>query len=334
MHRNPQTEPAVARNIRDSPDEHIQQSLSDHYRSFTTCPAQPHTLAGYRSRYLSAGDAKATTPNEVTHVADAVIGVDSMKPDICTPPVAPVVVVATHEELVRSARDMWLVAVSLLTELTPDKFATAPWAAARFSVELPFLLAKLWHIQQGLITSANSYMQTETMLTTVLETIDVPKLLKELGSWALELSPLMDLPFGFTQHVPPVSIMPPTDVDIISQRFSETTWSGAPLVREENYKLSNGNGSHWFYLPKGQDWAVINGQQPMTDADYRLADFIKYRTLGNDEIHYVGESNGELVIPDAQVIRSHQGLAEGEVQVYTMQDLQNSKSLENSSTNE
>jgi hypothetical protein len=267
-------------------------------------------------------------------VANAAFGVDPMKPDICTPPIVPVVVVATHEELVRSARDMWLVAVSLLTELTPDKFATAPWAAARFSVELPFLLAKLWHIQQGLITSANSYMQTETMLTTVLETIDVPKLLKELGSWALELSPLMDLPFGFTQHVPPVTIMPPTDVDIISQRFSETTWSGQSLVREENYKLSDGTNSHWFYLPKGHDWAVINGQQPMTDADYRLADFIKYRTLGNDQIHYVGENNGELVIPDAQVIRSHQGLAEGEVQVYTMRGLQNPKSLENSSTNE
>jgi hypothetical protein len=291
-------------------------------------------MARNRSRHLSVGDAETTAPNEVTYVANAAFGVDPMKPDICTPPIVPVVVVATHEELVRSARDMWLVAVSLLTELTPDKFATAPWAAARFSVELPFLLAKLWHIQQGLITSANSYMQTETMLTTVLETIDVPKLLKELGSWALELSPLMDLPFGFTQHVPPVTIMPPTDVDIISQRFSETTWSGQSLVREENYKLSDGTNSHWFYLPKGQDWAVINGQQPMTDADYRLADFIKYRTLGNDQIHYVGENNGELVIPDAQVIRSHQGLAEGEVQVYTMRGLQNPKSFENSPTNE
>jgi hypothetical protein len=291
-------------------------------------------MARNRSRHLSVGDAETTTPNEVPYVANAAFGVDPVKPDICTPPIVPVVVVATHEELVRSARDMWLVAVSLLTELTPDKFATAPWAAARFSVELPFLLAKLWHIQQGLITSANSYMQTETMLTTVLETIDVPKLLKELGSWALELSPLMDLPFGFTQHVPPVTIMPPTDVDIISQRFSETTWSGQSLVREENYKLSDGTNSHWFFLPKGQDWAVINGQQPMTDADYRLADFIKYRTIGNDQIHYVGENNGELVIPDAQVIRSHQSLAEGEVQVYTMRGLQNPKSFENSSTDE
>jgi len=291
-------------------------------------------MARNRSRHLSVGDAETTTPTEVPYVANAAFGVDPVKPDICTPPIVPVVVVATHEELVRSARDMWLVAVSLLTELTPDKFATAPWAAARFSVELPFLLAKLWHIQQGLITSANSYMQTETMLTTVLETIDVPKLLKELGSWALELSPLMDLPFGFTQHVPPVTIMPPTDVDIISQRFSETTWSGQSLVREENYKLSDGTNSHWFFLPKGQDWAVINGQQPMTDADYRLADFIKYRTIGNDQIHYVGENNGELVIPDAQVIRSHQSLAEGEVQVYTMRGLQNPKSFENSSTDE
>jgi hypothetical protein len=261
-------------------------------------------------------------------VANAVAGVDPMRPDICTPPVAPVVIVATHEELVRSARDMWLVAVSLLTELTPAKFTTAPWAAARFSVELPFLLAKLWHIQQALITSAHSYMQTETMLKTVLETIDVPKLLKELGSWAVELSPFIELPFGFSQHVPPVSIMPPGDVDIIRQRFTETTWSGQALVREENYKLSDGNSSHWFYLPKEQDWAVINDSQPQTAADQRLADFIRYRTGESDQIHYVGESDGELVIPDAQTISAHQGLAEGEVQVYAMPLLENAQRLE------
>lgn len=261
-------------------------------------------------------------------MANATLGVDSMKPDVCRPPVVPVVVVATHDELVRSARDMWVVAVSLLTELTPDKFTTAPWAAARFSIELPFLLAKLWHIQQGLITSAHSYMQTEAMLTTVLETIDVPKLLKEFSSWALELSPMMDLPFGFTQHVPPVTIMPPTDVDIITQRFNETTWSGQSLVREENYKLSDGSSSYWFYLPKDQDWAVINGDAPVTVADHRLSDFIKYRITGNDEVHFVGESDGELVIPDAQVLKAHQGLPEGEVQVYSIQNLENSKSLE------
>ena len=251
-------------------------------------------------------------------MADAAFGANPMRPDICTPSAAPVVVVATHEELVNSARDMWLVAVSLLTELTPAKFTTAPWAAARFSVELPFLLAKLWHIQQGLITSAHSYMQTETMLKTVLETIDVPKMLKELGSWALELAPILDLPFGFSQHVPPVSIMPPGDVDIIRQRFDETTWSGQPLVREENYKLSDGNSSHWFYLPKDQDWAVINGHQPQTQADQRLADFIKYRTEENAEVHYVGECDGELVIPKPHVITAHQQLPEGQVQIYAM----------------
>ena len=257
-----------------------------------------------------------------------------MKPDICTPPVTPVIVVATHEELVRSARDMWLVAVSLLTELNPTKFTTAPWAAARFCVELPFILAKLWHIQQGLITSANSYMQTETMLTTVLETIDVPKLLKELGSWALELAPIMNLPFGFSQHVPPVTIMPPTDVNIIGQRFSETTWSEKALVRQESYQLADGSSSHWFYLPKEQDWAVINGHAPLTQADSRLIDFVNHRVGGSDQIHYVGMRDGELIIPDASVIESHRGVPDGEVQVFSMGDLQNTQSLENAATDE
>ena len=122
--------------------------------------------------------------------------------------------------------------------------------------------------------------------------------------------------------------MPPGDVDIIRQRFTETTWSGQALVREENYKLSDGNSSHWFYLPKEQDWAVINGLQPQTAADQRLADFIKYRTGESDQIHYVGESDGELVIPDAQIISAHQGLAEGEVQVYAMPLLENAQRLE------
>ena len=257
-----------------------------------------------------------------------------MKPEICTQPITPVIVVATHEELVRSARDMWLVAVSLLTELNPTKFTTAPWAAARFSIELPFLLGKLWHIQQGLITSAHSYMQTETMLQTVLETIDVPKLLKELSSWALELAPILNLPFGFSQHVPPVTIMAPADVDIIGQRFAETTWSGQPLVREETYKMSDGSASHWFYLPKDQDWAVINGEQPMSDRDCRLADFIQYRTAGGDQVHLVGLSNGQLITPDEQVLRNHRGIAEGEVQVFSMKDLENSQSLEDASSNE
>ena len=282
---------------------------------------------------MPAGNAEITTPNELTHVADATPRTDPMRPDICTQPIAPVIVVATHEELVRSARDMWLVAVSLLTELTPTKFTTAPWAAARFSIELPFLLAKLWHIQQGLITSAHSYMQTETMLQTVLETIDVPKLLKELGSWALDLAPVLNLPFGFSQHVPPVTIMPPSDVDIIGHRFAETTWSGQPLVREESYQMRDGSTSHWFYLPKGQDWAVINGQEPLTDKDCRLADFVQYRAGANAQVHFVGISNGTLVTPSSQVLNDHIGLADGEVQVFSMKDLENSQSLEDAASN-
>jgi hypothetical protein len=171
-------------------------------------------------------------------------------------------------------------------------------------------------------------MQTETMLKTVLETIDVPKLLKELSSWVLELAPMLELPFGFSQHVPPVSIMPPADVDIIRQRFDETTWSGQALVREENYKLADGNTSHWFYLPKNQDWAVINGLEPQSKADLRLADFVRFRTEEKDQVHFVGECDGELVIPEPRVISAHQELPEGEVQIYSMPLLENSESFE------
>jgi len=265
-------------------------------------------------------------------VADATFGVDPMSLQVCTPPVTPVVVVATHEELVRSARDMWVVAVSLLTELTPDKFTLSPWAAARFSVELPFILAKLWHIQQSLITSAHSYMQSESMLKTVLETIDVPKLFKEFSSWAVDLAPIINLPFGFSQHVPSVEVMPPTDVNIIKQRFDETTWSGQSLIREETYKLVDGSSSHWFYLPKDHDWAVISGQTPITQADERLADFIRQRTSGSDQVHFVVEVDGELVIPDARALKNHESAAGGQVLVFQMDNLENPQSLEQSTS--
>jgi hypothetical protein len=283
---------------------------------------------------LPLRNAETPTPTQFLDVADATSGVDPMNIQICTPPVTPVVVVATHEELVRSARDMWVVAVSLLTELTPAKFTLSPWAAARFTAELPFILAKLWHIQQALITSAHSYMQTETMLKTVLETIDVPKLLKEFSSWAVDLAPIINLPFGFSQHVPSVDIMPPTEVNIIKQRFDETTWSGQALIREETYKLADGTSSHWFYLPKGQDWAVISGQAPMTAADERLSDFIRERGGIADQVHYVAEIEGELVIPDALVMENHQSASGGRVQIFQMEDLENAKRLEQPATDE
>jgi hypothetical protein len=246
-----------------------------------------------------------------------------MNNQICTPIITPVVVVASHEELVRSARDLWVVAVSLLTELTPDKFATAPWAAGLFTVELPFILAKLWHLQQGIISSAHSYMQTETMLQTVIETIDVPKLVQEFSSWAIELTPLKDLPLGFSQHVPPVSIMPPTSVDIIQQRFHEATWSGRSLIRQESYQLPSGETSHWFYLPKDQEWAVINSYSFPAPVDERLEDFIKNRVTTSDQVFYVGQKDGELVIPDATVMQAHSTALSGEVNVFRMEDLEN-----------
>jgi hypothetical protein len=128
--------------------------------------------------------------------------------------------------------------------------------------------------------------------------------------------------------------MPPTDVNIISQRFSETTWSDKALIREETYQLENGSSSHWFYLPKEQDWAVINGHAPLTPADHRLADFVNHRIGGSGQAIFVGMRDGDLIIPDAEVIQSHSNLPEGQVQVFLMEDLKDSKSLEDSSANE
>lgn len=227
-----------------------------------------------------------------------------MNSDICTLKPAPVVVIATHEELLRSARDIWGVTVSLLTELTPDKFATAPWAAALFTAELPFLLAKLWHIQHALITSANSYMQTESMLTTFIETIDIPKLLKELTPWVLNLKGAINLPLGWLAHVPAVEISYPSDVQIIKQRFDETNCTKQPLVRHEQYALVQGNSEHWFYLPETHQWSLPN---------HGLDEFIKTNTQSEDQIHLVFEQDGELIHPVANNAKLM-----GKVQVYSL----------------
>ena len=287
-----------------------------------------------RSRHLPPGDAKTLSSTQVLDVANAVTGANPMNLDICTPTMTPVVVVATHEELVRSARDLWVVAASLITELTPDKFATAPWAAGLFTVELPFILAKLWHLQQGIITSAHSYMETESMLTTVIETIDVPKLLRELGNWVVELGPLSQLPLGFSQHVPTVGIMPPSEVNIIKERFDQTNWSSQPLIRQESYQLVSGQSAHWFYLPSNRDWAAITGTANQSNVDVRLSDFVHQQTQLGDQILYVGNKDGQLVIPDAHVLEGHLLAPEGKVTIFQMSDLENSKDLEKSSTNE
>jgi len=253
-------------------------------------------------------------------VADAVIGVDPMSIEYVspapTPPVphSPISLVASHEELVRSARDLWAVAVSLLTELTPDKFVTAPWAAGLFTAELPFIMAKLWHLQQGIITSAHSYLQTEAMLITVLETIDVPKLFQEFSSWAIELGPIKNLPFGIGQHVPPIQMPAPETVDIIQQRFTESTWSGQELIRHEEYLLPSGETRHWFYLPKGDAWDLFSQTEPHKP----LVELQKSLNIGAEQdISYVGLSQGQLVTPNPDKLQEIQGL-EGTVTVYKL----------------
>lgn len=260
-------------------------------------------------------NAETGTSVEIPHVADAVIGTDSVTSQFIGPvpvhPTAPVSLVASHEELVRSARDLWAVAVSLLTELTPDKFVTAPWAAGLFTVELPFIMAKLWHLQQGIITSAHSYLETESMLITVLETIDVPKLFQELSSWVVELGPLKDLPFGIGQHVPPLQMFAPENVEIIQQRHNEISWSGQQLIRHEAYELPSGDNRHWFYLPKSDGWDVFSQQKPSQLLE--LQNILEIKS--DQEIQYVGLSEGKLVTPDVSELQKIQNL-EGTVTVY------------------
>jgi len=242
-------------------------------------------------------------------------------PNPITPhtPVPLVSVVATHEELLRSARDLWAVTVSLLTELTPDKFVTAPWAAGLFVVELPFLLGKLWHLQQGLITSAHSYMQNESMLTTFLETIDVPKLLNELSPWVSQIAPLLQGSTSMVQHVPAVQIDYPSSVDIIHKRFLETTWSDQPLLRHESYEMPTGSSQHWFYLPKQHQWSAFGAANYNPELQNRLDAFVRETAKPNDEVLFVGMNQGELVIPNTP---GH--LLAGEVSIYKFLELQDS----------
>jgi len=254
-------------------------------------------------------------------VANAVVGVDSMTiqyvspvPTPLSPVVTPVTLVASHEELVRSARDLWAVAVSLLTELTPDKFVTAPWAAALFTGELPFIMAKLWHLQQAIITTAHSYLENEAMLITVLETIDVPKLFEELSSWAIELGPLKNLPFGIGAHVPPVSVLAPENIQIIEQRYAESTWSGQSLIRHEQYSMADGSANHWFYLPKSSGWDVFG--QPQPEILTKLQESLEITPAM--QVQLVGLSGGQLVTPENNKLQEIQGL-EGIVTVYKVE---------------
>jgi hypothetical protein len=144
------------------------------------------------------------------------------------------------------------------------------------------------------------------MLITVLETIDVPKLFQELSSWAIELGPIKNLPFGIGQHVPPVQMPGPESVEIIEGRFRETTWSGQELIRHEQYVLPDGGSAHWFYLPKNWDLAEAS---KLTE----LQESLEIKDV--EGVQYVGYRDGELVIPDNQTLSRIQNLF-GTVTVY------------------
>jgi hypothetical protein len=210
---------------------------------------------------------------------------------------------------------MWAVTVSLLTELTPDKFATAPWAAALFTAELPFLLGKLWHIQQGLIVAAHSYMQTESMVTTFIESIDIVKILKQLGTWAIPINQVGNLPFGLSQYVPPVEVMQPSDVKIIQQRFDETNCSSEPLVRHETY-INNSTKEHWFYLSKGQSRTLFDGTVAIDQTHSGLSTFIHQQSSNGDQVKFVYQQEDELIHPEIS-----ENQISGTVNVYRLEKL-------------
>jgi hypothetical protein len=57
--------------------------------------------------------------------------------------------------------------------------------------------------------------------------------------------------------------------------------------------------------------------------DERLEDFIKNRVTNADQVFYVGQRDGELVIPDAKVMQAHSTALSGVVNVFRMEDLEN-----------
>ena len=88
--------------------------------------------------------------------------------------------IATEEELLRVSADLLLAATSLATELAPIQWIQSPWAHALFAIELPSMLAKLWHVQQGCINAGISYFKEEWALAHKIDVINVPKINNDL----------------------------------------------------------------------------------------------------------------------------------------------------------
>ena len=88
--------------------------------------------------------------------------------------------IATEEELLRVSADLLLAATSLATELAPIQRVQTPWAHALYAIELPSMLAKLWHVQQGCINAGVSYFKEEWALAHKIDVINVPKLNSDL----------------------------------------------------------------------------------------------------------------------------------------------------------
>jgi hypothetical protein len=88
--------------------------------------------------------------------------------------------IATEEELLRVSADLLLAATSLATELAPIQWVQSPWAHALYAIELPSMLAKLWHVQQGCINAGVSYFKEEWALAHKIDVINVPKINNDL----------------------------------------------------------------------------------------------------------------------------------------------------------
>ena len=109
-------------------------------------------------------------------------------------------------------------------------------------------------------------------------------------------------------------MLAPESVDIVKNRFTETTWSGQPLIRHEEYPLATGASSHWFYLPKTEGWGVFgSGEKPAQLVELQES----LQITPDSDVHYVGLKDGVLAMPRQETLDQIRDV-EGTVSVYKL----------------
>ena len=203
--------------------------------------------------------------------------------------------IATEQELLRVSADLLLAATSLATELAPIQWIQSPWSHALFAIELPSMLAKLWHVQQGCINAGVSYFKEEWALAHKIDVINVPKINNDLlggGHNPYPVTPILPSPnhgstdtgdivkpiFGTPtnpprSHTTPFSPTPsidctpigskqylpaPSSLDAMAKRMQSSYNSGLDVVRLEEYVRADGHKQFVIYLPGTQHWNPVD----------------------------------------------------------------------------